>query len=397
MKINKQYYLFFQFFLVLFCYTTSFFTIGTSNNNWNAQEVVVIKAKKEIDKKPIFRQIHVAPNLKHNKNHVSSITFLKNNTLLCTWYAGSREGASDVSIYGAIYKNNTWATPKVIMNLSKCSLETKRYIRKVGNAVVFKDNNDVLWMFYCSIAVGGWAMSNINCIYSKDDGETWSISQRLILSPFINLSHNVKNKPILLKNGSFLLPIYQEFVKKYALVLWGQLKNNRFHYQIRRITFSKKCLQPSFLYLGNNKISAYFRNRHKGQILTNTSTDLGLNWSTVTESKLPNPNSGFDLLTINQKTHLGIINYSKTERDNLVIVMTNDYGKNWEKIYFLEKPIPLEQDERYQKIGKKQHYYQYASIISNASDFHITYTAFNKIKHIYFNRKWLNMREKLDD
>ena len=367
----------------------AFFTTPTT---W--QDQTIIQPKNHNKKDPVFSTKYIAPNFSQEKNHVSSITPLDESRQMCVWYAGSEEGASDVQIYSSIKENNTWSSPQSILNLATSSAELKRYIRKVGNAVVFKDTQDILWLFYCSVSIGGWSMARTNYRYSRDNGKTWSKSKELLLNPFLSLSNNVKNKPLLFADGSFLLPLYQEFVKKYGLVLWGKLQDGEFKYMVRRIGHKYKFLQPTLVHRQDKTIEAYFRNRDKGPMLQAVSTDLGITWSAIHKANIPNPNSGFDMLHIAQQQYIGIINYSPKERDNLVVVYTQNAGKKWEIVHYLETPIPEEQDERLKATGKKDHYYQYPALIAHDGNYHITYTCFNKIKYAMFNDAWLHKKLK---
>ncbi|MEX2665281.1 exo-alpha-sialidase [Candidatus Uabimicrobium amorphum] len=387
MKTKIKYELIYKIICVIFCYAMAFFTSPTT---WQDREIT--KPKSHTKKDPVFSAKLIAPEFSQKKNHVSSITALDEKRQMCVWYAGSEEGAADVEIYAAIKEDGVWSSPQSILDLSTSSTELQRYIRKVGNAVVFKDANNVLWLFYCTVPIGGWSMARTNYRYSHDNGKTWSKSKELLLNPFLSLSNNVKNKPLLFADGSFLLPLYQEFINKYGLVLWGKLHEGEFKYMVRRISHKYKCLQPTLVHRQNRTIDAYCRNRDKGQMLHMESSDLGISWSAVNEGNLPNPNSGFDMLHIAAQEYVGIINYSPKERDNLVVVHTQNAGKKWNVLHYLENPIPKEQDERFKAIGKMGHYYQYPAIIEQEGNYHLTYTCFNKIKYTTFNSAWLNKK-----
>ncbi|WP_372368703.1 exo-alpha-sialidase [Candidatus Uabimicrobium sp. HlEnr_7] len=391
MKTKKQYTVLCKIICVISCYAIAFFITDPTLSKWNNQQVITTTNHET--EQPAFSTTYIAPEFPHEKNHVSSITPLDENRIMCVWYAGSKEGAPDVSIYAAIREKNKWSSPQRLVDLNISSKELNRYVRKVGNAVVFKDAEDTLWLFYCSVSLGGWAMARTNYRYSRDNGKTWSRSKELFLNPFLSLSNNVKNKPLVFKNGSFLLPLYQEFINKYGIALWGKWEDNELKYIVKRIGNHQRTLQPTLVRSEDAGLIAFFRNRDKGSMLQSKSINSGINWSPVKKANLPNPNSGFDMLHIREKEFIGVINYSPTERDNLVLVYTNNSGKKWHILHYLETAIPVEQDERFKLIGKKSHYYQYPSIIKHNGNYHLSYTCFEKIKHTTFNEVWL--REKI--
>ena len=72
------------------------------------------------------------------------------------------------------------------------------------------------------------------------------------------------------------------------------------------------------------------------------SNDEGKTWSPMTVSKLPNPNSGTDAITLNDGRQLIVYNHSTRSgafpsgRNILNVAISND-GVNWESTLILEK------------------------------------------------------------
>ena len=180
--------------------------------------------------------------------HVSAITPAGQGRLLCTWYAGSREAAPDVAIYGAFFEEGTgtWTEPKVLVDRRQSSLELKRWVRKIGNAVVMNDRQGGLWLFYASM-LGGWSTATLNYKVSRDGGQTWTPSLKLLLSPFFNLTNNVKNKGIGLSQGALLLPVYHELLHKFSQVLLWRPDDVSHPYELRRMTLAGAAIQPALI------------------------------------------------------------------------------------------------------------------------------------------------------
>lgn len=352
-----------------------------------------------LDKKTVFNDLRLLPldespyyaeDFVNNEEtgtmcHVSSITPADDNKMACTWYAGSREGAEDVAIYFSVFNEEKgfWTKPVILTDRNKSSSELNRYVKKVGNPLIFTDKNGRLWLFYVSIVAGGWSVSSLNYKISSDGGLTWSKSNRMILSPFLNLTNNVKNKGIAFDDGSFVIPVYQEFIKKFSQLVRVYPKDG-VHYEILKMTGENNAIQPSLLYDGQKKLIAFFRNKssaEKKYILTAYSNDLGQSWSKSTDTSLPNPDSGFDMINMSDGSYLGVINNSFRERDNLILVISHDKGTTWKTLKVLENTP-----------GKK---YAYPSINRSRRGFyHITYSyELKRIKHIVFNEAWIKKNE----
>ena len=63
--------------------------------------------------------------------------------------------------------------PKSILNRYQVSDDLNRYIKKVGNPVLYRHPSGVTALFYVSVSMAGWATSQLNMSLSYDDGQTW--------------------------------------------------------------------------------------------------------------------------------------------------------------------------------------------------------------------------------
>jgi predicted neuraminidase len=337
--------------------------------------------KKGPDEPPYYVENFVTPGQPGLMCHSSSLVMAGEQRILCTWYAGSREGAGDVAIYGAFYQEDpgNWSEPRVLLDRRQCAAELRRHVRKLGNPALVQDNRHRLWLFYSSTAFGGWSAASVNFKVSRDDGQTWSPSQKLILSPFFNLSTNVRHTGVNLQDGSFLLPVYHECIKHYSQLLLFCPEATEPRYEIRRMGQASRAIQPILIPEGGENLMAFFRNKARQQekyILMAQSRDLGATWSAPINTSLPNPDSGFAMVRMDDGAYLGVINDSFSNRDNLVLVRSHDAGKTWKILKVLEQ-------------GKKKEY-SYPAITRSPRYYHVTYTYERKrIKHLAFNEAWV--------
>jgi predicted neuraminidase len=312
--------------------------------------------------------------------HVSGIAPAGDDRLICTWYAGSREAAPDVAIWAAFFQESTgvWTKSLVLLDRRQSSAELGRWVRKLGNAVVMNDQQGGLWLFYATM-LGGWSTASLNYKVSRDEGQTWSASHKLILSPFFNLTSNVKNKGLNLSGGALLLPIYHELLRKFSQVLLVKPGRDHPSFELRRMTPSGAAIQPALIPAGERSLEAFFRNAAAGNqrhILRSASTAVGQDWSALNATPLPNPDSGFDMIRTADGAILGAINDNFRDRSDLTLVLSRDEGQTWERLRVLDHTP-----------GKE---YAYPSLTRTARAYHLTYSyEKTRIKHVVFNDAWL--------
>lgn len=321
--------------------------------------------------------------------HVSSIAPAGDKKLICTWYAGSREAATDVAIYAAFFDldRETWSPPQVLLTPQKSTQELGRLVRKLGNALVFNDGRGRLWLFYAAMTYGGWSATSLHYKVSNDGGQTWSPSRKLFLSPFFNLTTNLKNQGVILTEGAFLLPLYQEFFQKFSQLLFAVPKPGGLSYELWRLTCEGSAIQPALVPWGPRHLIAFFRNATSPPtkyILRAETHDLGLTWSPLTPTPLPHPGSGFAMLARGDGSLLGVINHSFRDRSNLTLILSRDAGRTWQALKILEEAPGRE--------------YSYPFLVRYQQRFHLTYTyERQRVKHVIFNDAWLERHTENGD
>ena len=335
------------------------------------------------DATPFFQKTWVTPAGHTVSAHSSSICTLPSGELLATWYGGSREGASDVSLYTARWPmgSSQWTAPVVAVTQGTAEEELERLVKKVGNAVVFPDRSGLLWMVYVSVSVGGWSGSTLNVKTSRDEGRTWGESRRLTLNPFFNLSSLVRNKPIFALDGRIGLPVYHELAVKFPQILWlsagpdGAVRD----YRIRNLSQEVGLIQPALVPLGGDRVLMILRDRNETRRLhTSYSEDNGWTWSAAAPTNLPNPDAAVDGLRLRDGRILVAYNHSTTVRENLRLAVSDDEGRTW-------RPGPILEEAALQE-------YSYPFLIEDPRGrIHVTYTWHRqRIRHLEFNVAWLD-------
>jgi predicted neuraminidase len=216
---------------------------------------------------------------------------------------------------------------------------------------------------------------------SSDGGRTWSDARRLpegILGP-------IKNKPVVLKDGSWLSPSSTEGSGGWQV-----------HFELSRDAGktweivgpvpkgpSLDAIQPSVLFHRDGSLQTLCRSK-QGVIAQTWSKDDGKTWSPLTAAALPNPNSGTDAVTLADGRQLIVYNHSahrpnepKGNRYPLDVAVSDD-GLDWRRVVTLETE-------------PKGSGYAYPAVIQTSDGMvHITYTWDRKrIKHVVLDPKKL--------
>jgi predicted neuraminidase len=206
---------------------------------------------------------------------------------------------------------------------------------------------------------------------SKDAGLTWSAAEKLpkgILGP-------VKNKPLLLADGTLLCPSSSED------------SGDKLHFEMTKDggrTWKKtkalndgqsfSAIQPSVILLRDGRMKLLCRS-NTGFIMESYSSDQGNTWTPLQKTNLKNPNSGSDAITLKSGLHVLVHNplgnrpkETEGEREILAVSTSKD-GTHWTKVGELEN-TPLKE-------------FSYPAIIQTRDGrIHITYTwKREKIKH----------------
>lgn len=339
---------------------------------------------------PRFRQSWVNPRDHTRAAHSSAICVLPGGDLLSVWYGGTREGAADVAIFTARLKAGatTWDSPRRVVDRATAEVELGRSVKKVGNAVIFPDGSGRVWMVYVSVSMGGWSGSALNVKTSRDEGRTWTASQRLTLNPFLNVSSLVRNKPILTADGRIGLPVYHEFALKFPQMLWltpgpgGSVLD----YRIRNLSSQVGLIQPTLVPLDDDRMLMMLRDGSpERRLQTAYSADNGWTWSTPQDCGLPNPDSAVDALRLRDGRILLVHNHAASGRENLRLSLSSDDGRTWQPRAMIESSAQKE--------------YSYPYLVEDQQGLiHLTYTWHReRIKHLEFNLAWLNAPANLSD
>ncbi|TKX29251.1 neuraminidase [Campylobacter sp. MIT 12-5580] len=265
--------------------------------------------------------------------HSSSLVDTQKGLML-VFFAGSREGHKDVKIYQSFFDTikQEWSEPRAILNAEELSHLNHKFIKKLGNPVVFKDSQNRVHFFVVGVSLGGWATSKIYQFVFDESLEKLVFRQELQLSAFANFSHLVRTPALIYENGAFALPIYHELIDKYPLVAFFDQEGKFSH--TKRLNSLKGQLQPSIVALNESQCLAFFRNykNYENTAFMQTCSLGAKEWQEPFKSSLKNYDSSSVLSVFkdqNAKTQVLLLHNDgeKSTRSRLSLYHLKDASK----------------------------------------------------------------------
>lgn len=271
--------------------------------------------------------------------HAPSLVELRDGSLRAVWFSGSREGAGDVTIQTAVLgqASRQWGPESSLFDRNQLQRGLQRYVKKIGNPVIARATDGSLHLWMVNVSLGGWAGSAISWSRSLDDGATWSAPKRLVTSPFLNISTLVKAQPVLMTQGQTSLPVYHEFITKFAEVL--RLNGDGRVIDKVRLAGSQTSLQPVVLANSAQTAQAFMRATQGGRVVSSTTADAGQSWSNAAATDSPNPNSALAGLVLQDGSRWLALNPTQAGREKLALIKLGDAaGKSADGEFGLEPP-----------------------------------------------------------
>lgn len=287
--------------------------------------------------------------------------------LVTAWFGGTDEGNKDVAIWTSRQVKGKWTAPEMVID----GIQEDGSRHPCWNPVLFQQPDGPLLLF---AKVGPsprtwWGVLSS----SADNGVSWSSVRRLPEGQ----AGPIKNKPVLLKDGRLLCGSSSEDQGWRVHMEWttdvgatwkrtGVLNDGK----------EFGAIQPTILSHKDGSLQILCRSKGLGKIVQATSTDGGRNWSPLTPTSLPNPNSGIDAVTLADGRHVLIYNHTLRGRSPMNLAVSDD-GKSWSMVKALETD-PGE--------------YSYPAIIQAADGtLHVTYTwKRQKVKHLVLDPKGID-------
>lgn len=221
--------------------------------------------------------------------HASHFILRKDGSVFCVYFYGSREGNCDVRIFGSLRSDDgRWSEPVPL---------TEDDGIPHWNPVLFRREDGAVVLFYkVGDTIADWITK---CRISTDDCETWGESFEMIPGDTSGGRGPVRNKAIVLRDGSILAPGSTEqgpwrcfFDRSFD---GGRTWTRSRDLCIENESDGRGIIQPT-IWQSDDGIHALLRST-EGRIYRTDSTD-GDTWCDPYPTEMPNNNSGIDLVSL---------------------------------------------------------------------------------------------------
>jgi predicted neuraminidase len=372
-------------------------------------------------------------------NHASCIVEAPNGDLLVCWFHGSGERtADDVKIEGArLAKGRHQWSPRFVLADTPGLPD--------GNPCMFIDPQGRLWLIHTTILANTWESAllkvRISSNYLRRQPPIWESSEVLHVKPgpefeaevgrrLADLETNVSSLKLTGKESEeandFLNAMRKHasdklyrrlgwMTRAHPLVIGRRLLVPLYHdgFSFSLMAISDdwgKTWHASTPLVGAGNIQPSVVQRHDGSLHTlmrdngppphrlqqSDSTDRGETWTPVTDTDLPNPGSGAEIISLRNGHWVLISNDTERGRYRLAVQISDDEGRSWKWKRYLEKDEP----------GPQAGSYHYPSILqARDGTLHASYSyhlnrrdlpkdvdgdpAAKSIKHAHFNEAWV--------
>ena len=263
--------------------------------------------------------------------HPSCLTELDNGDLYLAYYGGGGEYAESTRVFGSRLTagSRKWTAPQAIAG---------NPFKSLGNPVVWQAPDGIVWLFYVTRFGDTWSTSRIKAKISHDGAKTWSDSFLVTLQE----GTMVRNQPIVLSDGDYLLPIYHETGADTEFT--GADSTSRMlrftpgetlWREVGTIRSDKGNIQPGVVEVSPGYLLAYCRRcgdyepTDQGWTVTASSRDGGKTWTKGKDSTFKNPNSALDFKKLANGHLLLVFNDHMYERSPLIVAISTDQGQTF--------------------------------------------------------------------
>ena len=304
--------------------------------------------------KEIFSQL-ISPDPSIKEVHASTVLKI-GDKLLCAFFGGTKEGKDDVKILLSVFENNRWSKTEIIASGDS---------EPCWNPVLFQYGGETLLFYKTGKKIPKWKTMLKT---SSDGGKTWSEAKELV-SGDLGGRGPVKNKPIMLSDGSICAPASIETADSWDCFTDVSHDNGKTWQRSGFVPFDHSTaeglgiIQPT-LWQDGETVYMLMRSS-EGKIFKSQSSDFGKTWSLAQKTELPNNNSGIDCVKLN---------------DGRVFVVYNPISENWGKRYIIGYSLIGDHAESFtdcEIIEQSENIFDefsYPAVITDGKLIYLTYT-----------------------
>ncbi|QDY70992.1 sialidase family protein [Qingshengfaniella alkalisoli] len=223
------------------------------------------------------------------QNHAAFLTRLPDGALACSWFGGTLEGKSDISIHAAVLDEGSaqWGPAARLSDDAA---------RSEQNPVLFTAPDGQVWLFNTAQPAGNQDEARVfmRSVIRKEDrlesGEKRDIG--LPNGTFI------RARPFVRDDGAWVLPLFRcnprngiRWTGAFDTAAIAVSQDNGATWSVAEVPDSAGAVHMSPVPLGGAEMAAFYRRRQSDFVHRSESHDGGRSWSAPTPTDVPNNNS----------------------------------------------------------------------------------------------------------
>jgi predicted neuraminidase len=263
------------------------------------------------------------------------------------------------------------------------NLVSEGYIKKDGSGTITEELWEKARTHYMDIAKGLNMVRNGTDINEKGE----KIKTQLGFPLMRRIGWQSRNKPLITGNR-ILFPLYSDGLDLCLIAITDNLGQT---WQFSEPIIGGGAVQPTLALCQDSSIVAYMRDNGPPpkRLMKSISKDLGITWSTVEDSDIPNPGTAADVVVLKSGNWVMVHNDIEDGRYRLSVWLSQDEGKTWPHRKTLINGTP----------GSEVRGHYPAIIQGSDGRIHVSFTnqiagpegqpAVKNIAHAVFSEKWL--------
>lgn len=264
--------------------------------------------------------------------HASTLVRLQSGEFLVASFGGTEEKDDDVGIWISRGDGKEWSKAVEIAKLRN---------DPHWNPVLFQAPSGKLFLYFkVGKTIPKWETW---VIASTDNGKSWSEPYELVVGDKGGRGP-VRNKPIVLSNGTWLAGASHEEGQWDAFVDWsddeGLTWQKSDYLKVDRSELTGEgIIQPTLWESSPGSVHMLIRSS-AGAVYRSDSKDYGKSWTPAYRTELPNPNSGIDLVKLDDGTLALLYNPDGKNwgsRGTLLLALSYDNGETWPNTVEIER------------------------------------------------------------
>lgn len=229
------------------------------------------------------------------QNHAAFLDFLPDGRLVCAWFGGTLEGASDISIHASILDPDAgrWSDAVQLTNDPE---------RSEQNPVIFAAENGLL-LFNTAQPHGNQDQSVLRARALTVTGNTLSAGPARALA--VPPGSFVRGRLTVRDDGAWMLPLFrciarpgQRWTGSHDTAALAVSTDQGRNWSLTEVPGSVGSVHMTIVPLQGTAMAAFYRRRQSDCVHRSESRDGGRTWSAPAPTDVPNNNSSINVIAL---------------------------------------------------------------------------------------------------